>query len=114
MKATYRRPTGNKKPGHDSPEVEQAIAEVEQAAAATAAASCPFCGGQPEVRLCWLYKSNKEGLFPDIAVRCSECKIGTRTFPVGTMITGRMYTVADRVQQAAAQWNRRQDGNKED
>lgn len=109
MKATYRRPTGNKKPGHDSPEVEQAIAEVEQAAAATAAAPCPFCGGQPEVSLSWLWKFSA-----GIAIRCSECKIGTRTFPVGTMITGRMYTVADRVQQAAAQWNRRQDGNKED
>lgn len=96
MRAQYHRPRPWKE--WDSAEIDGTIA--------TAAAPCPFCGGEPEVKIRWKYI-----YFADIAIRCTVCKCGTAHLPVGTMITGRVYTVADRVEQAAAIWNKRADGN---
>ncbi|MBR2782944.1 MAG: Lar family restriction alleviation protein [Firmicutes bacterium] len=104
MKVNYTRPSGCKNPGYDSPEVEQVIVTAEQAATNTAAVPCPFCGGQPEISIHWMYHFSAA-----VAIRCENCKIGTNYLPIGAMTTGHVYTMADRVEQAAAQWNQRQD-----
>lgn len=104
MRAHYHRPRPWKE--WDSAEIDGIIKEAEEAAAATAAAPCPFCGGEPEVKIRWIYHFSA-----DIVIRCAACKCGTARLPVGTMITGRVYTVADRVDQAAAIWNKRANEN---
>ena len=102
MRAYYRRPTGKKAPGYDTPEHEQIIADTIAAATATPGQPCPFCGGEPEARLLWALN-----FAADISIRCSVCGCQTEHYPVGQMVSGTVYSVADRVKQAAAIWNRR-------
>ena len=80
----------------------QQLQEATEAAAATPAEDCPFCGAAPEVDIAIMYHQ-----FPAVAIRCPQCKVQTHFLAAGTMITGSVYTLTDRIRQSATIWNRR-------
>lgn len=81
----------------------EAIAQLEEEAAAIPAEACPFCGGDPVIELGFFYTANKT-----VRVMCSSCKIGTAPKIDGATVWGVNYTVLDCLAAAAAEWNRRQ------
>ncbi len=90
-------------PWQNEGEARATIREAKQVAATATASPCPFCGGEAEINLYWLLN-----LSAGVSIRCTQCKCSTTKYAIGTMITGKSYTTADRIKQAAAAWNRRQ------
>lgn len=80
----------------------EALAQLDKEAAGMDVPSCPFCGGDAEIEIGFVYQN-----FPVLAVACSSCGIGTKRLMQGQMANGKYYSLTDRLNQAADMWRRR-------